>query len=84
MRTTSAHPNSHIGIDLHCAVSSKKVFKALGSLFKKVFESSEKAAAIAVVLLIASIVVFAVMTLGAANAVTASYCEAVTKVVCVP
>jgi hypothetical protein len=84
MRTTSAYPNSHIRVDLHHEVSSKKALKALGSLFKKVFESSEKAAAIAVVLLIASIVVFAFMTLGESSALTATYCEAVTKVVFVP
>ena len=84
MSTMSIHPIEYLRIHLHYEETRTKVLASLGSLVKKVFESSERAATIAVILLSVGFVVFSFIKIGEFSSAIASYNNAITEVVFTP
>ena len=81
MSTLSIHPIEYLRLHLHYNEVRTGLIVSLGSLVKKVFESSEQAATIAVVILTVGLVIFGWMKIGESASVGASYNAAITGVV---
>ena len=84
MSTLSIHPVKYLKLHLHYEETMVRVLSSLGSVVKKVFNSSEQAATIAVVLLTVGLVVFACMKVTESASVAASFNFAVTETVLPP
>ena len=81
MSTLSIHPIEYLRLHLHYEEVRTGLLASLGSLVKKVFESSEQAATIAVVVLTVGLVIFGFMKIGESASVGASYTNAITEMV---
>ena len=84
MSTLSIHPIEYLRLHLHYEEVRTELLASLGSLVKKVFESSEQAATIAVVVLFFSLVIFSLATIVDSGAVIGSFCETIPRVVFTP
>ena len=84
MSVASNYSNNHFRTQLGFTECRGGMTASLRSVFGKVFESAEKAAAIAVIALVLSLVTIAFMTLEEFSTVTAQYCDAIPKVVYSP
>ena len=84
MNTLSIHPIEYLRLHLHYEEVRTGLLASLGSLVKKVFESSEQAATIAVVLLTVGLVIFGCMKIVQAASIAASYDAAITEMVLPP
>jgi len=81
MSTLSIHPIEYLRVHVHYEGAWTRV---LGSLVKRVFESSEQAATIAVVLLTVGLVIFSCMKIVQFASIAASYDAAISEVVFPP
>lgn len=79
MSTLSIHPVEYLRVHLHY-----EEMRSLRLLLGEVHKSLQKIASIAAVVLATGIVVFAIMQLGAAVSLTASYDSAITEMVVPP
>ena len=84
MSTLSIHPIEYLRVHLHYEEVRTGLLASLGSLAKKVFESSEQAATIVVFLLTVGLVIFSCMIIGQAASITANYNAAITEMVFPP
>jgi len=84
MNTLSMHPIEYLRVHVHYEEFRTLLLTSLGSLVKKIFESSERAVAIAVILLVAGLVIFSFMKIGESASVAASYTSAITEMVLPP
>ena len=84
MSALSTHPVDYLKLHLHYEENRKRLRSSLGSIVKKVFNFSEQAATIAVVLLTVGLVVFACMKITEAASVAASFNFAITEMVFPP
>ena len=80
MSTLSIHPIEYLRVHLHYEETRTRVLSSLGSVAKKVFNSSEQAATIAVVLLTVGLVIFACMKITESASVAASFNAAITEI----
>ena len=81
MNNTPNIPNGHIRTDFNYAEYSSPILKSLTSVAKKVFESAEQAARIAVVVVMVTLVVCSLKNIVESQRVTAQYGDAIAKVV---
>ena len=81
MSTLSIHPIEYLRVHMHY---EGVLTRGLGSLVKKVFESSDQAATIAVVLLTVGLVIFGFMKIGESASVAANYNAVITEMVLPP
>lgn len=84
MSTLSIHAVEHLRLHVHYEEVRRGLLASLGSLAKKVSAPVERAAAIAVVLLVAALVIFSFMKIGESASVTANYTNAITEMVLPP
>jgi hypothetical protein len=84
MSVISIHPIEYLRLHLHYEEVRTGLLASLGSLVQKVFESSEQAATIAVVLLTVALVIFSCMKIVQSASIAASYDAAITEVVFPP
>ena len=84
MSTFPIHPVEYLKLHLHYEETRTRVWSSLGSVVKKVFNSSEQAATIAVVLLTVGLIVFACMRITETASVAASFNIAVTEMALPP
>ena len=75
MKAISTHSIEQIKVHLVCEEVRTRLLTSLRSVVKQVSESAEKIVAAAVVLLVASLIIFAFMTLVESGAVVAYYCD---------
>lgn len=78
MSTLPLHPIEYLKLHLHAdkeGIWAKKDV-SLGSIFIKVFDSAEQMATVSVVLLVATLTMFAFMQISEAGAFTSYYCDA--------
>jgi len=76
MSTFPMHLVDYLKPDAHYGADRTGLLVSLGSYLKKVFLSVERAAAIAVILLVAALIISVFMKLGEAGALNAYYCNA--------
>jgi hypothetical protein len=82
MSTLSIHPiMEYLRVHSHYEESRSRLLGLLGLIVKKVFDFSEQAATIAVVLLTFGLVIFGCIKIGETASVAASYGAAITEVV---
>lgn len=84
MSTLSIHPVEYLKLHLHYEETRTRVLSSLGSVVKKVFNASEQAATLAVVLLTVGLVVFACMRITETASIAASFNFAVTEMTLPP
>ena len=84
MSTLSIHPIEYLRQHLHYEEVRTGLLASLGSFVKKVFESSEQAATIAVFLLAVGLIIFGCMKIVQSASIAASYDAAITEVVFPP
>jgi len=74
----------YLRVHVHYEGVWTRVLTSLGSLVKKVSAPVERAATVAVVLLVAALVIFSFIKIGESASVTASYTNAITEMVLPP
>jgi len=84
MSTLSIHPMEYLRLHVPYEEVRRGLFASLGSLAQKVSAAVERAATIAVVLLVAALVIFSFMKIGEYASVTANYTNAITEMVFPP
>ena len=84
MSTLSNHPVEYLKVHVHYEQIKTRLLSSVGSVVKKVFNSSEQAAAITVVLLTVGLVILAGMKIIEFAEVAAGYEAAITKMVLPP
>lgn len=84
MSTFPIHPVEYLKLHLHYEETGTRVLSSLGSVARKIFNSSEQGATIAVVLLTVGLVVFACMRITETASVAASFNFAVTEMALPP
>ena len=84
MSTLSIHPIEYLRVHVHYEEVWTRLVTSLGSLVKKLFESSAQAATIAVVLLSVGLVIFGYVKIGQSASVAASYNNVITEIVLPP
>jgi hypothetical protein len=84
MSTLSIHPGEYLRLHVHYKEVRTGLLASLRSLVQKVSAPVERAATIAVVLLVAALVIFSFMKIGESASVTASYTNAITEMVLPP
>jgi hypothetical protein len=84
MSAFSIHPVEYLKLHLHYEETRTRVLSSLGSVARKVFNSSEQAATIAVVLLMGGLVVFACMRITETASMAASFNVTVTEMTLPP
>jgi hypothetical protein len=84
MSTLSIHPIEYLRLHVHYEGIWTRLLTSLGSLVKKVFESSEQAATIAVLLLTVGLVIFGLMKIRESASIVARYENAITEMVLPP
>ena len=80
MSTLSTHPIEHHRLHLHYEEVRTRLLTSVGSYVKKVFESSEQAATIAVVLFSVGLLIFSCMIIVQSASIAANYNAAITGV----
>ena len=81
MSTLSIHPMEYLRLHLHYEEARIGLLASLRSLVRKVSAPVERAATVAVVLLVAALVIFSFMKIGEFASFTASYTNAITEMV---
>jgi hypothetical protein len=81
MSTLSIHPIEYLRLHLHYDEISTRLITPLKLLLKKVFELSEEAATIAVVLFTLGLVIFSCMIIVQSASLAASYDAAIPEIV---
>ena len=76
MSTLSIHPMEYLRLHVYYEEVRRGLRAALGSLAKRVSAPVERAAAIAVILLVTALIISVFMKLGEAGALNAYYCNA--------
>ena len=84
MSTFPIHPIEYFKLHLHYEETRTRVLSLLNSVVKKVFNSSEQAVTIAVVLLTVGMVVLACMRITETVSIGASFNVAITEMVLPP
>jgi hypothetical protein len=84
MSALSIHPIEYLRLHAHYEGVWTRVLTSLESLVKKVFESSEQAATIAVVLLTVGLFIYSCMKIVQSASIAASYDAAITAIVLPP
>ena len=84
MSTLSNHPVEYLKIHVHYEQLRTRLLPSVGSVVKKVFNSSEQAAAITVVLLTVGLVILSYMKITEFAAVVAGYEAVITEMVLPP
>ena len=84
MTTLSIHPIEYLRLHLHYEEVRTGLLASLRSLVKKVFELSEEAATIAVVLFTLGLVIFSCMIIVQSASIAASYDAAIPEIVLSP
>ena len=84
MSTFPIHPVEYFKLHLHYEQTRTRVLSSLGSVVKKVFNSSEQAATLAVVLLTVGLVVLAWMRITETASIAANFNFAITEMVLPP
>ena len=84
MSTLSNHPVEYLKIHVHYEQLRARLLYSVGSVVKKVFNSSEQAAAITVVLLTVGLVILSCMKITEFAAVVAGYESVITEMVLPP
>jgi len=84
MSTLSIHPVEHLRLHAHSEEVWRGLVAALESFAEKVSAPVERAATIAVVLLVAALVIFSFMKIGESASVSAGYTDAITAMVLPP
>ena len=84
MSTLSIHPIEYLRLHVHYEGIWTRLLTSLGSLVKKVFESSEQAATIAVLLWTVGLVIFGLMKISESASIVARYENAITEMVLPP
>ena len=84
MSTLSNHPVEYLKIHVHYEQLRTRLLSSVGSVVKKVFNSSEQAAAISVVLLTVGLVILSCMKITEFAAVVAGYEAVITEMVLPP
>ena len=74
MKALSIHPVEYIKVHLVYEEVRARLLASLRSVVKQVSESTEKIVAAAVILLVASLIIYAFITLVESGAVVAYYC----------
>jgi len=80
MSTLSIHPIEYLRLHLHYEAVRTRLLTSVGSYVKKVFESSEQAATIAVVLFSVGLLIFSCMIIVQSASIAANYNAAITGV----
>ena len=80
MSALSIHPVEYLKGHLHYEEIRTRLLPSLGLVARKVFNSSEQAATIAVVLLTVGLVIFACMKITESASVAASFNAAITEI----
>ena len=81
MSSLSTHPVEYLKLHLHYEENRKRLRSSLGSVARKVSNSSEQAATISVVLLTVGLVIFAYMRITETASLTARFDAAITEMV---
>ena len=81
MSTVSIHPVEYLKLHVHYEETRTRLLSSIGWVAKRVFNSSDQAATIAVVLLTVGLVIFACMQIAESASVTASFTSAITEMV---
>ena len=84
MSTLSSHPVEYLKLHVHYEEIRTRLLYSVGSVVKKVFNSSEQAAAISVVLLTVGLVILSCMKITEFAAVVAGYESVITEMVLPP
>ena len=84
MSTFPIHPVEYLKLHLHYEETRTRVLSSLGSVARKVFNSSEQAATIAVVMLTVGLVVSACMRITETASIASSFNFAVTEMALPP
>ena len=84
MSTLSSNPVEYLKLHVHYEELRTRLLSSVGSVVKKVFNSSEQAAAITVVLLTVGLVILACMKITEFAAVVAGYEAVITEMVLPP
>jgi hypothetical protein len=84
MSTLSIHPMEYFRLHLHYEEARTGLLASLRSLVRQISAPVERAATVAVVLLVAALVIFSFMKIGEIAWVTASYTNAITEMVVPP
>ena len=84
MSTLSNHPVEYLKVHVHYEQIKTRLLSSVGSVVKKVFYSSEQAAAITVVLLTVGLVIISCMKITEFAAVVAGYEAVITEMVLPP
>ena len=79
MSTVPIHPIEYF--KTHLPLEGTRLITDTAGLFKRIFNSAEPAAKVAVVVLTGALIVLALSTIGDAGAMTSSFCDALPKVV---
>ena len=84
MSTLSIHPVEYLRLHLHYEEVRSGLRASLGSFVVKVCALVERAATVAVVLLVAALVIFAFMKIGESASVAASFTNVMSEIVLPP
>ena len=84
MSTVSIHPMEYLRLHLHYEEVSTRLRTSLESFFAKVCASVERATTVAAVLLVAALVIFGCIKIGASASVASSYTHAIAERVLPP
>ena len=84
MSTLSSHPVEYLKLHVHYEEIRTRLLSSVGSVVKKVFNSSEQAAAITVVLLTVGLVILACMKIIEFAEIAAGYEAVITEMVLPP
>jgi spore maturation protein SpmA len=84
MSTLSIHPVEYLKLHLHYEETRTRLLSSLRSVAKRVFNSSEQAVTIAVILLTVGFVILACMKITESTAVVAHYEAVITELVLPP
>jgi uncharacterized membrane protein (DUF106 family) len=76
MSTFPMHLMDYLKVDIQYGSLRTGLLASLGSYLKKMFAPVERAAAVAVILLVAALIISVFMKLGEAGALNAYYCNA--------
>ena len=82
MSTVSIHPIEYLKV--HLPLEGVRLITHTTSLAKKIFDLAETGAKVATVVLVGGLIVLALSTIVESSAMTAIYCDAITKVVALP
>jgi hypothetical protein len=84
MSTLSIHPVEYLKLHLHYKETRKRFLSSLSSLAKRIFNSSEQATTVVVVLMTVGLVLFACMKITESAMIAANYDAAIIDMILPP